>query len=101
MSERGMNVDKSQRLSILEEVLRDFPDVWRTIPFKGLFTICLVIWTVLFDFLGNSTFGYISTHSLFAWTDYAYLTSQDDEHGFLIPFLVLALLWWKRKDFAA
>jgi len=100
MSERGTNVDKGPRLSILEEVIREFPDVWRAIPFKGLFTVCLVIWTLLFEFLGNSTFGYINTHSLFAWTDYAYLTSQDDEHGFLIPFLILALLWWKRKEFA-
>jgi len=96
-----MTVDKSRRLSALEEFRRDFPGVWRGIPFKGLFTLCLVIWTLLFEFLGNSTFGYISTHSLFAWSDYAYLTSQDDEHGLIIPFLVLALFWWKRKDFTA
>ncbi len=95
-----MSIDKAQRLSVLEEVRRDFPGVWRSIPHKGLFTLCLVIWTLLFEFLGNSTFGYINAHSLFAWADYAYLTSQDDEHGFLVPFLVLGFLWWKRKELA-
>lgn len=96
-----MTVDKSQRLSAFDEFRRDFPGVWRGLPYKGLFTLCLVIWTLLFEFLGNSTFGYINTHSLFAWTDYSYLSSQDDEHGFLIPFLVLGLLWWKRQELAS
>lgn len=68
-------------------------------PFKGVFISLLTGWVLLFEFLGNSTFGYIDAHSLFAWTFYSYLTSPDDEHGFLIPIIVLALLWWKRNDF--
>jgi exosortase len=95
-----MSADKSQRLSVLEEFFRDFPTVWRNIPYKGLFTVCLVVWTLLFEFLGNSTFGYINTHSLFAWADYSYLSGGDDEHGLIIPFVVLALLWWKRAELA-
>jgi exosortase len=63
--------------------------------------MCFVLWTLLFEFLGNSTFGYINTHSLFAWADYSYLSGQDDEHGLLIPFLVLAFLWWKRNELAS
>jgi len=95
-----MSVDKSQRLSVLEEFLRDFPTVWRNIPYKGLFILCLDLWMILFEFLGNSTFGYINTHSLFVWADYSYLSGGDDEHGLIIPFVVLALLWWKRAELA-
>lgn len=93
-----MTVESSERLSAFEEFRRDFPGVWKSIPYKGLFISLLVAWVLLFEFLGNSTFGYIDTHSLFGWTSYAYLTSTDDEHGFLIPFLVLALLWWKKDQ---
>ena len=73
-----MSVDKSQRLSVLEEFLRDFPTVWRNIPYKGLFILCLDLWMILFEFLGNSTFGYINTHSLFVWADYSYSSGGDD-----------------------
>lgn len=95
-----MTVEKSEeRLSVLEEFRRDFPGVWKSIPYKGVFTSLLVLWVLLFEFLGNSTFGYINTHSLFGWASYAYLSSADDQHGFFIPLIVLALLWWKRNDF--
>jgi exosortase len=60
--------------------------------------LLLVPWVLLFEFFGNSTLGYIKTHSLFAWTFFSYLNSADDEHGFLIPFVVLALFWWKRGE---
>ena len=96
-----MTVEKSEGLSALEEFRRDFPGVWKTIPYKGLFVSLLVLWVLLFEFLGNSTFGYINTHSLFGWTSYAYLLHEDDKHGFLIPWVVLALLWWKRSDLQA
>jgi exosortase len=95
-----MTVEKCERPSALQEFKQEFPGVWAGIPHKGLFTAVLVIWVLLFEFLGNSTFGYINTHSLFAWTSYSYLTSADDEHGFYIPLLVLVLFWWKRKEFA-
>ena len=95
-----MTVEKSEeRLSVLEEFRRDFPGVWKSIPYKGVFTSLLVLWVLLFEFLGNSTFGYINTHSLFGWSCYAYLMSEDDQHGFFIPLIVLVLLWWKRNDF--
>jgi exosortase len=96
---RTMTVEKSERLSALEEFRRDFPGVWKSIPYKGVFVSLLVLWVLLFEFLGNSTFGYINTHSVFGWAFYAYRTSADDEHGLYIPFIVLALLWWKRNDF--
>jgi len=95
-----MTVEKSEeRLSFLEEFRREFPGVWKSIPYKGVFTSLLVLWVLLFEFLGNSTFGYINTHSLFGWSSYAYLLHDDDRHGFFIPLIVLALLFWKRNDF--
>jgi hypothetical protein len=94
-----MTVEKAERLTVLQEFTRDFPGVWKSMPGKGLFTALLVVWVCLFEFFGNSTFGYINTYSLFGWTSYAYCSSADDEHGLLIPFLVLALFWWKRKQF--
>lgn len=90
---------ESERLSPLQEFLKEFLGVWKNMPGKGLFTSLLVLWVCLFEFLGNSTFGYINTYSLYGWTSYAYCSTSDDEHGLLIPFLVLGLFWWKRKDF--
>ena len=78
--------------------LRSF---WRQIPAKGLFFPLLVVWLALFQFLGNSTFGYEDTPSLFKWMFIAYNKKSDiadDSHGNLIPFAVLALLWWKRQE---
>ena len=87
-----MTAEKSYRPSILEEIRDELPGVWKSIPFKGVFVSFLVAWVLLFEFLGNSTFGYIESHSLFAWTFYSYYSSADDEHGFWIPLVVLVLL---------
>ncbi|HXT38651.1 MAG TPA: exosortase/archaeosortase family protein [Candidatus Angelobacter sp.] len=67
-------------------------------PDKPLFFILLAAWVAFFHFLGNPTFGYTKTPSLFAWLNYAYHNSVDDEHGFLVPLVVLALLYVKRKE---
>ncbi len=80
-----------------EELLR----CWRAMPGKALFFALLAAWVALFHFLGNSTLGYKNTSSLFGWMEYAYSMSQDDAHGRLIPFVVLALLWWKRAELLA
>ncbi|MBK9140410.1 MAG: exosortase/archaeosortase family protein [Verrucomicrobia bacterium] len=80
----------------------EFPSTWRGIPDKPLFFGLLAAWLALFHFLGNSTFGYVASPSLLEWT-YTLYTRPDseDSHGLLIPFVVLALLWWKRADLAA
>ena len=96
-----MTVEENERPSPWQEFTTEFPQVWKAIPYKGLFVSLLVVWVYLFEFLGNSTFGYIDTHSLYAWMFYAYISSVDDEHGMYIPLIVLGLFWWKRKDFAA
>ena len=74
---------------------------WRALPDKGLFFGLLAIWLLLFQFLGNSTFGYVRTNSLFEFMFVSYNAETvvaDDAHGNLIPFLVLGLMWWKRKE---
>ncbi len=76
----------------------DFAEFWRGIPEKGVFFVLFTAWVALFHFLGNSTFGYTRTASLFGWLNYSYHATPDDEHGFIIPFVVLALFWWKRDE---
>ena len=71
------------------------------LPHKGLFLVLLLAWFALFQFLGNSVLGYFHTPSLFGWLSGVYNSSPDDSFGQFIPFLVLALLWWKRKQLAA
>jgi exosortase len=87
------------KASPLGTFAREVAVVWSQIPNKGLFAAMLLVWILLFQFLGNSTFGYTDTHSLFSWAKYAYDRSLDDEHGKIIPLLVLGFFWWKRKEF--
>ena len=84
-----------------EAFREEFVQCWRRTPFKGLFFGLLGAWIVLFHFLGNSTLGYIPTPSLFSWLSYSYDNSADDQHGYLIPLVVLALMWWKRQELMA
>jgi len=77
-----------------------------TAPNKGFFFSLLVAWLALFQFLGNSTQGYFSTPSLLRWMYIVHLPSSDpggadEAHGNFIPFIVLALFWWKRKRLLA
>jgi len=67
-------------------------------PYKREFLILFAAWILIFHYLGNSTFGYIPTRSIFSWLYSSYnARDSDDSHGNLVPFVVLALIWWKRK----
>jgi exosortase len=84
--------------------LSEFDSYWRRLPNRGLFLVLLAAWAVLFQFLGNGTFGYIDTPSLFHWMWNAYNAKSDatdDGHGNVVPFVVLGLFWWKRKELFA
>jgi len=84
---------------------QDSGDCWRRLPNKGFFFLLLAAWLALFQFLGNSILGYVHTPSLFSWMHEAYGTTasstSNDAHGNFIPFLVVGLFWWKRKELLA
>ncbi|MBI5772136.1 MAG: exosortase/archaeosortase family protein [Verrucomicrobia bacterium] len=80
----------------------ELADGWRRLPDKGLFLALAGAWLLLFHFLGNSTFGYVDTPSLFRWLYNAYNgRNTDDGHGNLIPFAVALLFWMKRGELLA
>ena len=89
---------------ILDEFRDDFLDCWRRLPNKAFFLMLLAAWLALFHFLGNSTLGYVRTSSLLYWMYNAYNSQSmdaDDAHGNVVPFLVLGLFWWKRRQLLA
>ena len=73
MSESETNAE-ANRPSIGDELSR----FWRGMPDKPLFLVLLGAWLIFFHLLGNSTFGYVDTHSLFGWMNYAYGSSKDE-----------------------
>ena len=80
--------------SLWQEIL----DYWHRWPAKPLWLCLFAAWILLFQFLGNSTLGYIDTRSLFGWMQYCYSQHPDDEHGYLIPIVIVVLFWWKRQE---
>jgi exosortase len=99
-------MDTQPTNGILEDFRIDFLDCWRRLPNKGLFFILLVAWLALFQFLGNCTFGYMKTPSLLHWMYDVFQPSPnpdayDESHARIIPFAVLGLFWWKRKELLA
>ena len=81
---------------------QDTVECWQRLPNKAFFFGLLAAWLALFQFYGNSILGYVHTSSLFAILIDAYNNSAaDDSHGKLIPFLVIGLFWWKRKELLA
>jgi len=88
---------------ILEESRIEFLEVWNRLPSKGFFVVLLAAWLAVFQFIGNSTLGFVHSPSLLKWMYDVYQPSDhglesEDQHGLIVPFLVLGLLWWKRKE---
>lgn len=82
-----------------ESFAAEFVRCWQELPNKGIFLVLLAAWVLFFQFLGNATFGYINTSSLFHWMWNAYTEGGgEDGHGKIIPLAVLGLFWWKRKQ---
>jgi len=91
----------------------DLVGFWQALPDKPLLFILLAVWVVFFQFLGNSTFGYTNTPSLFGWwlwvntrglegastwEAFNRILSADEAHVWFVPLIVLALIWWKRRE---
>ena len=78
------------------------PEEWRMLPNKFFFFSLAAVWVALFTFLGNSTFGYLDSNSIFSWTfDINTSPNSDSQFCLFIPFVVLALFWWKRAELVA
>jgi exosortase len=77
-------------------------DEWQILPNKFFFFLLAGAWALLFGFLGNATFGYVHSASLFGWMFDSYTSpNAEEQYGLLIPFVVLTLFWWKRKELVA
>jgi exosortase len=77
---------------------------WQRLPNRAFFFALLAAWAVLFQFWGNSILGYVHTPSLFEWLYNFYNVGgeqNDNTYGNLIPFLVIGIFWWKRKEMLA
>lgn len=96
-------MDEQPTTGILDEFQTDLVDGWRRLPNKGFFFLLLGAWLALFQFLGNSTFGYLDTPSLLKWM---YMLGSarsaegeiDDNQMLIAPVIVIGLFWWKRKE---
>lgn len=97
-SEPGSSPDTSGKAVLPAGPAEEIATIWRTLPLKATLLGLVLLWIALFHFLGNSTFGYIDTPSLFGWLNYGYSQTHDDELGRYVPFIVLFLCWWKRDD---
>jgi len=99
------NTTVPEKATVLEQgFVEDLRSCWSQLPNKGLFFTLLAAWLLFFQFLGNATFGYVDTASLFGWMANGYRDDVDgngDGQGWIIPFVVLALFWWKRKQLLA
>ena len=83
---------------------QDSVECWRRLPNKGLFFVLLAAWLAVFHFFGNSLLGYVHSPSLFTSLYASYNNpnpASDDSHGNFVPFLVVGLFWWKRKELLA
>jgi exosortase len=96
-------VDNQTTIGILDQFQTDLVDGWRQLPNKGFFFLLLAAWLALFQFLGNSTFGFLDTPSLLKWI-YLIGSSRsaegetDDNQMMIAPLIVIGLFWWKRKE---
>jgi exosortase len=93
---------------ILEDFRIEFMDCWQRLPNKSFFFVLLAAWLALFHFIGNSVLGYGATSSLLDWMYKAYggglgrnILDSDEMYGALVPFGVLVLFWFKRRNLLA
>jgi hypothetical protein len=90
--------------------------LWRSFPLRWQVVALVAAWTALFQFLGHSTLGYVNTRSLFGWWFWVHTQGLEDAdgsvhvlrildseefHAWLIPAVVLILLWCRRDDLVA
>ncbi len=96
-----MSVAKQTMSEQPQPLLMELRRYWDLLPDKALFLGLLGAWAVLFHFWGTTQFNFSSTPSLFQWMYGAWEAPiMDSSHGKLVPFVVVALLWYKRDELA-
>jgi exosortase len=98
-------VEKEAPVSEPVEPVRDFGtefrSYWTKVPDKGFFLALLAVWCAVFYLFGISSFNFSKTPSLFQWMCNAWDDPMmDASQGKLIPFVVVILLWVKRRELA-
>jgi exosortase len=96
-----VQMDKQDTTGVLEEFQQELIAYWQRLPNKTFFFVLLTAWLGLFQFAGNSTFGFLDTSSLLSWMFAVYNHKTDfidDSHALFVPLLVLGLFWWKRNE---
>jgi len=101
-----MYMENERANGVLEDFRLDFLACWQRLPNKGFLVVLRAAWLALLHFLGSSTLGYVHSPSLFRWALNAYHPTGDyfnaeEGHGVIVPFVVLGLFWWKRKELLA
>jgi exosortase len=90
--------------------------IWLQVPNRWQLAVFLVVWVALFQFLGNSTLGYVDSRSLFGWWLWVYtrgaaqpdgsisfskLFDGEEAHAWFIPAVVGVLFWCRREELMA
>jgi len=84
------------------DTMKQLGRLWSSLPYRAVFLGLFAVWVALFHWLGNSTLGYVNTPSIFGWLNALYHRESTAESGDelcpLIPFIVLALFYFKREE---
>jgi exosortase len=80
---------------------REAAACWHALPYKAVFFALLALWFAIFHFWGDANFGFKSGGSLFTWLYIKYDNSEDNQLGFFIPPIVMAILLFRRKEWLA
>jgi exosortase len=79
-------------------LMQEFQSFWRALPDKALYGALLAGWVCLFQFFGRTSAVADQNASLFTWMWGKWDDpSNDASYGKLIPFAVLAMLWFRRR----
>ncbi len=110
----SLNVRRSGR--VFFEFWDGCAQCWRRLPDKPIFFGLLAAWCLLFHFLGNSTLGYVNTHSIFRWWFWIYaggldvataaqslskILSMDEAYAWFVPLVILGLLCLKGRELSS